>query len=328
MLLRAFANFLFARGIFLQKDGRPKSALRQFSLAARLVPSDARYPGAAAMAANQAGDRDEAAWYCERALEIDPESRPVRALLAGLYLHGPSYLEVLARIHKYLRPRTYVEIGVAAGKSMRLVGPHTRALGIDPGPAVAFALPGNVRLYAETSDEFFGRRDVLAELGGLPVDLAFIDGMHHFEFALRDFVNLERVCMPASTILIHDCFPHDRRTAQRERVTSFWSGDVWRLILLLKKYRPDLSVHTVATPLTGLGVVRNLAPSSRLLAENIDRLRDEFMALDYATLKRDRAGKLNLLPNDWESIQAVLDAPVRDVTGNPEGRGRSAVAPK
>ena len=41
-------------------------------------------------------------------------------------------------------------------------------------------------LFPQTSDEFFARNDVGAELGGLPVDLAFIDGMHHFEFALRD----------------------------------------------------------------------------------------------------------------------------------------------
>ena len=31
-------------------------------------------------------------------------------------------------------------------------------------------------------------------------DLAFIDGMHHFEFALRDFANLERHCAPGSTM--------------------------------------------------------------------------------------------------------------------------------
>jgi hypothetical protein len=38
---------------------------------------------------------------------------------------------------------------------------------------------------------------VRALLGGLPVELGFIDGMHLFEFALRDFMNLERLCTPA-----------------------------------------------------------------------------------------------------------------------------------
>src|SRR5256885_12302956 len=47
----------------------------------------------------------------------------------------------------------------------------------------------------------FAEHDLSKELGGRPVDLAFIDGMHLFEFALRDFVNLERYCAPGSTIL-------------------------------------------------------------------------------------------------------------------------------
>ena len=53
-------------------------------------------------------------------------------------------------------------------------------------------------------------------------------------------------------------------------------------------------------------IVRGLDPSSRVIAENFERLRDEFMALDYAFLEKDRAGKLNLLPNDWETIRPLL----------------------
>ena len=146
------------------------------------------------------------------------------------------------------------------------------------------------------------------DIGKDPAELtvALIDGMHYFEFALRDFMNLERLCTPDSTILIHDCFPHDRRTAQRERVSRFWSGDVWRLVVLLKKYRPDLQIHVVAAPPTGLGVVRNLDPASHFIAENLGRLYQEFMALDYAFLEKDRAGKLNLFPNDWEQVRRLL----------------------
>ena len=145
-----------------------------------------------------------------------------------------------------------------------------------------------------------------AELGGLPIDLAFIDGMHHFEYALRDFLNLKRWSAPESTIVLDDCFPRDRRTAERTRSTVFWSGDVWKLVVLLKKYRPQLSIHTIAAPPTGVCIVRNLEPSSRFLADNLHRLIDEFMALDYAYLERDRAAKLSLFPNDWERIRPLL----------------------
>ena len=77
---------------------------------------------------------------------------------------------------------------------------------------------------------------------------------------------------------------------------------------MLKKYRPDLAIYTIATPPTGLGMVRNLNPSSRFIADNLQRLYDEFLALDYSYLEKDRAGKLNLFPNDWSQVRALLAA--------------------
>src|SRR5438034_3091673 len=192
MLLRIVADALYWRGASLLQGGRPRRALPHLALAARLS-SKPNYVYAAAMAASAAGERDRAARYCERALHLDPGLEAADSLLFEMFLHGEDYFQVLQRIHGHLRPRTYIEIGVEAGKSLRLVLPGTVALGVDPEPAVAFPLPPNVRVFAETSDDFFARHDVRAELGGLPVDLALIDGMHHFEFALRDFMNLERL---------------------------------------------------------------------------------------------------------------------------------------
>ena len=50
-----------------------------------------------------------------------------------------------------------------------------------------------------TSDDFFARPDAAEVLGGVPLDLAFIDGMHQFEYALRDFMHLEHWATPEST---------------------------------------------------------------------------------------------------------------------------------
>jgi len=221
MLIRVLADALFVRGAGLLQAGRARRAQSHLALAARLASFNAHYFGTAALAASKAGDVDAAVRYCERALQLDPELKSAHDLLSGLFLHGEIYLGVLARIHQHLKPRTYVEIGVEFGDSLRLALPGTIALGIDPQPRLTYAPPANLRIFIETSDEFFARRDLRAELNGLPLDLAFIDGMHHFEYALRDFMNLERWCAPESTILIDDCFPHDRRTAQRERVIRF-----------------------------------------------------------------------------------------------------------
>ena len=254
------------------------------------------------------GQRHEALALCREAVERADYSRAY-TLMSQLSLPGEDYFHVLARMHRYLRPRTYLEIGVSRGDSLRLVGQETQVLGIDPQPNLAKAPPANVRIYRETSDDFFAKFSPAAELGGKAVELAFIDGLHRFEYALRDFINVERACAPSSVILIHDCYPLDERTAQREQVTGFWSGDVWRLLLLLRRERPDLTVRTIATPPTGLGLVLNADPGSRVLAGRLDELVREYLAKDFSVLAAaGQAETLGLLENRWPAIRALLDA--------------------
>jgi hypothetical protein len=252
------------------------------------------------------GRRERALALCRQAVSYADYSRAY-SLMSRLALPGEDYFAVLARIHRYLEPRTYLEIGVSRGRSLALVRPQTQVLGIDPQPQLGKPPQPNQRIFLETSDEFFAAHDVRAELGGRPVDLAFIDGMHRFEYALRDFVNVERVCARSSVILLHDCYPLDARTAQREQTTRFWSGDIWRLLLLLRTCRPDLLVHTIATPPTGLGIVLQPDPESRVLADNLEPLIAEYLAKDFSVLEGRQPQLLGLLPNEWPRIRALLD---------------------
>jgi hypothetical protein len=101
------------------------------------------------------------------------------------------YLEFLARLHERLAPPAYLEIGVRHGDSLALArGP---AVGIDPAYKLRTTLPDGVRLFRETSDEYFARKRPLKALGGRRVALSFIDGMHLSEFVVRDFANVERL---------------------------------------------------------------------------------------------------------------------------------------
>ena len=253
------------------------------------------------------GQRSAALALCRRAVEVADYSRAY-SLMSRLSLPGEDYFRVLGRIHRYLKPGSYLEIGVSRGESLQLVQPGTQVLGIDPQPNLARPPPENVRIYRETSDDFFARYDPRTELGGSPVELAFIDGLHHFEYSLRDFLNVERCCAPSSVILIHDCYPLDARTAQREQVTGFWSGDVWRLLLLLRTVRPDLVVRTIATAPTGLGIVLNPDPGSRVLSERYAELAAEYLAKDFSVLEGRQPEALGLLENRWSAIRALLDA--------------------
>jgi Methyltransferase domain len=231
------------------------------------------------------------------------------------------YLRLIHRIHRHVRPRTYVEIGVSTGRSLALAMPETIAVGVDPEPRVQVPLGANARVMAMTSDDFFARHSASELFGDLPLDLAFIDGMHRFEFALRDFVNLEQWATERSVILVHDCYPIDEVSAARERTTKYWSGDIWRLIVCLKARRPDLQVAVVDAAPTGLGVIRGLDPRSEILRDQYDDIVDEYLALPYRHV--DAGGKarvLNRVPNDWPAVRAVLDG------ASPTGRtGRASL---
>jgi len=228
-------------------------------------------------------------------------------MLAELEFPGEDYFQILARIHEHLKPATYLEIGVAEGRSLEIVRPETLALGVDPAPHLRKPPGPRQRVFAQTSDDFFAQCDVISELGGKTVDLAFIDGLHHAEFALRDFINVEKYCSSDSVILIHDVYPIDAMSAARERVSRFWTGDIWRLILILKKYRPDLIVNVIGTRPTGLGVVQNLDPRSNILAERQQEIVDEFLELDISVLDGRKDEMLNRFPNDWTSIACLID---------------------
>ena len=139
---------------------------------------------------------------------------------------------MLDQIQQYLVPRTYVEVGVSKGTSLTLALPGTTCVGVDPEPDIQFPLLSSAKIYRLTSDAFFEEVDLPAQLGQFSVDLAFIDGMHLFEFALRDFMNLERYSSRDTTILIHDCLPTDEASRCSGPGCGRWSGDVWKVIVL------------------------------------------------------------------------------------------------
>jgi hypothetical protein len=191
------------------------------------------------------------------------------------------YYELLGFIHRQLQPCFYLEVGVRNGDSISRANISTTCIGIDPAFEITAPLSPYTKLYRCTSEEFF-RTDKLNDLlAGNLIDLAFIDGMHLFEFTLRDFINIEKYCDRNSVIILHDTLPLDELTSARERTTQVWSGDVWKLLPILERFRPDLLFQTIDVKPTGLTVVSNLDSHSRVLETNYERICREYIDLPY-----------------------------------------------
>ena len=216
-----------------------------------------------------------------------------------------TYYGLLRRAHEILKPRCYLEIGVHKGHSLALLGPETHGVGVDPEPMVTHPV-NNTVIVPATSDQFFADPDLLGLLEG-PVDLAFVDGLHLFEQALRDVANVERHSNPEGIILIHDCLPIDAATSTREQTTVIWSGDVWKVVVALRRYRHDLTVTTVDVEPTGLAIVSGLDPDNTVLFDRYDEIVDELRDLsfdDLQALGRDEA--LNVVNADSKTLRALL----------------------
>lgn len=218
---------------------------------------------------------------------------------------GIKYTDWLSLLHSAIKPRTYLEIGVAGGHTLELSRPPTRAIGVDPAFQIECQINSWSRLFRTTSDEFFASNNVTELFDGQPIDFAFIDGLHTFDQALKDFINIERHAHKNSIIVAHDIFPVEPLTALRERMTTFWVGDTWKMIPLLIAERPDLRIFTLPTYPSGLAVITNLDPTSNSLGERCDSLIDDYMnRLDDQVMEAESL--LNVVPNDVGAVLGSL----------------------
>ena len=222
---------------------------------------------------------------------------------------GLRHFDFLSVLHERLSPATYLQIGVRDGTSLALS--RCRSVGVDPAYNVTAELDGDISLIRTISDEFFSRPEPLAPFGGRPVDLAVIDGLHLFEFALRDFVNVERHATPSSVVIFGAAFPRTADEAARKRHTESWTGDVYKLLAVLHQHRPDLTCLRVGTEPTGLLLVVGLDPMSTVLSDAYDGIVAEHVTPDPQLVPVDILSGITALPP-----QRVLDSPLWHILHN------------
>ncbi len=221
------------------------------------------------------------------------------------------YLDFLRSLHQRLEPQRYLEIGVRWGQSLGVS--RCLSVGIDPAFSIESELHTEVHLYRTTSDEYFARPEPLAPVGGEPFDLAFIDGMHLFEFALRDFINAERHSRPSGLVIFDDVLPRNVDEAARDRITSAWTGDVYPILPVLARYRPDLLTVAVDTAPTGLLMVLGLDPTSTVLADHYDEIIAEYRAADPQPVPPEILDRTFV-----QAPERVLGSPLVDLLVGPD----------
>lgn len=248
----------------------------------------------------------------------------------------------LRNLHRVYKPRNYLEIGVNDGRSLTLS--RVPSIAVDPAFKVVTEIACDVHLVRQTSDDFFkrkdpllhlrpgrnpfralARRDPLALLGGDPkLDLSFIDGMHLFEFALRDFMNVERHAQWSSVVVLDDMLPRSVDEAARDRHTDAWTGDVFKVAQVLRRFRPDLTVVEVDTKPTGVVAIFGLDPESTVLRQNYDAIMKEYVVQDPQDVPEETLARKNAVRAEallgagfWRTLTRARDL----------RRPRSAFAP-
>jgi len=211
--------------------------------------------------------------------------------------NGAFYQNFLMRMHSALQPKSYFEIGTLKGDTLKLAS--CTCISVDPTYQITSDVLGNkpsCYFFQVGSDYFFEQRNP-KEILGRTIDLAFLDGMHLFEYLLRDFYNTERYCARDSIIVLHDCVPLDEYVTVRDpsdpaREKSsrpgYWTGDVWKMIPTLQQWRPDLRISVVDAPPTGLVLVTNLDPGNRVLQDNYQAIMDKYLTLDLGAYGVER----------------------------------------
>lgn len=234
---------------------------------------------------------------------------------------GVDYIQFISQLSAKRKTKIYLEIGVEAGRLLSAV--HSEiAIGVDPQFNISANVASNkshVVLHRMTSDTFFADTKAIASMGGQP-SLVFLDGLHNFEFLIRDLHNAEACCNENSLIFMHDCLPLNAAMAQRDLSVArklsensafpdYWTGDVWKVIPILQKYRPDLRLVCVDCPPTGLVGVTNLNPRNRLLKDKYFEIIDEFKMVEndaaqlrqlYTSIKMIKSA--SILKNDDHSL--------------------------
>jgi hypothetical protein len=199
--------------------------------------------------------------------------------------------------------QSYLEIGVRDGDVFFTIKCKNK-IAVDPEYAlnwkgrikrIIHTLLGH-KFYTLTSDDFFGQIAPHA-FKNKSVDVVLVDGMHEFDFALRDIENSLKFLSKNGFIIVHDCNPLTKESAcsfndwKARNYTGVWNGDVWKAIYFLNSNREDINVAVFDTD-HGLGIISQSKDNRKLKAERVSK--ESIANLTFEDLSANRETFLNL----------------------------------
>ena len=196
----------------------------------------------------------------------------------------------------------YLEIGVFNGHAFFRIKSNFK-IAVDPDfrfgffrkASKIFVNPYNIfnKYFSKTSDSFFDE-DASNLFQSKKIDVALVDGMHEYAFALRDVENVLNYLDNDGLIIMHDCNPlteeasigYDEWIAGGKKIP--WNGDLWKTIVHLRSFRKDINVFVLACD-HGLGIITKRTPEN-----NLNFSVDEINSLTYQEFNKNRDKWLNL----------------------------------
>lgn len=176
-------------------------------------------------------------------------------------------------------PTSYLEVGVQRGTTLRDVVADVR-VGVDPFPKFATRrLPRGLTFHRSTSDEYFAVLDPTARF-----DVVFLDGLHEWRQTYKDLLSALPRLAAGGAVLIDDTVPADEVSAIPDMARSYalrserglpgrpWHGDVWKVVMVMARYHPELrwstivefgNPQTLVWPVSG---VVSIAPADEFLS--------------------------------------------------------------
>jgi hypothetical protein len=212
-------------------------------------------------------------------------------------------------IHTLMRARklkNYLEIGVFNGHIFFRIKSKFK-VAVDPffrfstGRKIIKTLINPYNLYNQyfqkTSDDFF-TQDAARVIGNRKIEISLIDGMHEYDYALRDVENTLQWLSQDGVIIMHDCNALSREANvsfadwKARNFTGTWNGDVWKTIMHLRT-RSDINVFVLDCD-HGLGIITRARPEHVL-----SYTPQQIAAFTYEDFNKNRKAWINLKPPEY-----------------------------